>query len=62
MNHLIYYKGQKAICPKCGGLIVTLKSDEIVLCCIDCNAYYRAVGFGQAEAELECEEVELKTC
>ena len=59
MNHIIFYKSQSGVCPKCGGLLTTLKSDEIVLHCIDCNTYYRAVGFGKAEAELEFEEVEL---
>lgn len=60
MKYILFYKAQKAVCPKCGGLVTTLKSDEIVLHCIDCNTYYKAIDFGQAEAELECEEVELK--
>lgn len=36
-----------------------MKSDDIILHCIDCGTYYRAIGFGQAEAELECEEVQI---
>lgn len=57
MNYIIYYKDLKACCPKCGGMIRTAKSDEIILHCIDCNTFYRAIDFGSAEAELECEEV-----
>ena len=57
MNHIVYYKNQKAVCPKCGGLICTAKSDEIILHCIDCGTFYRAIDFGSAESELECEEV-----
>ena len=61
MTHVIFYKNQKAVCPKCGGLVTTAKSDEIILHCIDCNAYYKAIDFGQAESELTCEEVQFKT-
>ena len=60
MRHIIFYKSGKAVCPKCGGLLDTLKSDEIVIHCIDCNTFFRAVDFGQAESELEFEEVEVK--
>lgn len=59
MIYIIFYKGQQAVCPKCGGLIRTLKSDDIILQCIDCDTYYRAVGFGKAESELLCEEVKI---
>lgn len=59
MNHIIYYKGRQAVCPICGGLIRTVRSDDIILNCIDCTTYFRAIGFGQAEAELECEEVQV---
>ncbi len=59
MNYIIFYKSQQAVCPKCGGLIRTLKSDDIILQCIDCETYYRTVGFGKAESELDCEEVEV---
>lgn len=59
MKYIIYYKDRKAICCKCGGLIRTVRSDDIILNCIDCNTYFRAVDFGQAEAELECEEVQV---
>lgn len=58
MNYILYYKGT-AVCPKCGGLVYAAKSDEIILHCIDCETYYRAVGFGKAEAEFECEEVQV---
>ena len=60
MTYILFYKNQKAVCPKCGGLVTTMKSDDIILHCIDCNTWYRAVGFGQAEAELNCIEVQLK--
>ena len=59
MIYIIFYKAQKAVCPKCGGLIRTMKSDDIILHCIDCKTYFRAIGFGKAESELECEEVEI---
>ena len=59
MQYIIFYKAQKAVCPKCGGLIRTVNSDEIILNCIDCNTFYRATDFGKAEAELNCEEVEV---
>ncbi len=57
--HIIYYKNRQAVCNKCGGLIRTTKSDDIILHCIDCNTYFRAIDFGQAEAELKCEEVKI---
>ena len=57
--HIVYWKNRPAVCPKCGGLITTMKSDEIILHCIDCNTYFRAIGFGNADAEIECEEVLL---
>lgn len=60
MNHLLFYKSQQAVCPKCGGLITTLKSDEIIVHCIDCDTYFRAIGEGKAESELTFEEAELK--
>ena len=59
MNYILFYKSRQAVCPKCGGLIRTMKSDDIILHCIDCETYYKAVGFGKAESELECEEVEI---
>lgn len=59
MRHIIFYKSRQAVCPLCGGLIRTVRSDDIILNCIDCNTYFRAVNFGQAEAELECEEVQV---
>ncbi len=57
MIQTIFYKAQKAVCPRCGGLIRTMNSDMIILNCIDCGMFYKAVGFGKAESELECEEV-----
>ena len=60
MNYIIFYKSRGGVCPKCGGLLITLNSDDIILNCLDCNTYYKAIGFGQAEAELEFQEVELK--
>ncbi len=58
-EHLIFYKAQKAVCPKCGGTLVTMKSDTIVLNCFDCDAYFVLVGEGQAEAELTFREAEF---
>ena len=58
-RHILFYRDRKAICTKCGGLVTTLKSDDIILHCIDCDTYYKTVGFGQADAELECEEVTM---
>lgn len=57
MLHTIYYKGQFAVCPKCGGYVRTAKCDDIILHCVDCGTFYKACGFGKAESELECEEV-----
>lgn len=59
MIHIIFCKQMQAVCPLCGGLLHTLKSDDIILHCIDCDTFYRAIGFGKAESELECEEVEV---
>ena len=59
--HRIYYKGH-AVCPKCGGYIKDVKSDMIIFHCIDCNTFYQAFDFGNAEAEFECEEVLVGTC
>lgn len=59
MTHIVFYKNRQAVCPKCGGLITTLKSDDIILHCIDCDTFYRVTGFGQAESELTCEELEF---
>lgn len=60
MNHIIFFKSHKSICPRCGGLLYQVYSDEIVLNCMDCHTYYRAIGSGHAEAELEFEEVDLQ--
>ena len=57
MNYILFYKNQTSICPHCGGLLRTCKSDEIILCCVDCNSFFRAIGHGKAESELKCEEV-----
>lgn len=59
MRHIVFYKNQNGVCPLCGGMLRTLRSDEIILNCLDCNVYLKAVGPGQAEAELEFEEVEV---
>ena len=58
-THLIFYKAQKAVCPKCGGTLITLRSDTIVLNCYDCDAFYVLEGEGQAESELTFREAEL---
>ncbi len=55
--HTLYVKDDHCVCVKCGGMCRTQKSDEIILHCVDCGTFYKAVGFGKAEAELECEEV-----
>lgn len=60
MKYIVHYKSQKAVCPKCGGMLTTLKSDTIVLHCIDCDTYLVLSGFGQADSELEFTETELK--
>ena len=57
MTYILFYKDQTSICPHCGGLLRTCKSDEIILRCIDCEAYFKAIDFGKAEAELNFEEV-----
>lgn len=59
MHHIIFYKSRSGVCPCCGGLLRTLKSDEIILHCIDCDTFFKAVDFGKAEAELEFEEVTI---
>lgn len=60
MTYTLFWKDQTSICPHCGGLLRTCKSDEIILNCVDCNAFFRAIGHGKAEAELRFEEVEVK--
>lgn len=60
MRYLIFYKKRSGVCPKCGGMLLTLNSDTIILNCHDCNAFYKLVGEGQAESELEFEDAELK--
>ncbi len=60
MNHVIFFRTPKSVCPRCGGLLYQINSNEIVLNCMDCHTYYRAIGPGHAEAELEFEEVNLK--
>ena len=60
MQHIVFYKATKAVCPVCGGLLRTLKSDEIILQCIDCHVILKAIGHGHAESELLCEKVEFK--
>ena len=61
MRYTIFFRSSRSICPKCGGQTQQLNSDEIILRCIDCNTFYKAVDRGQAEAELEFEEVEVGT-
>lgn len=34
-----------------------MNSDEIILKCLDCNTFFRAIDYGQAESELNFEEV-----
>ena len=60
MNHLIFYKNRQGVCPRCGGLLTTLPSDDIILSCIDCGLLLKLIGEGHADAELEFEEAELK--
>lgn len=55
MKHIIFFKGT-SICPHCGGMLRLSKSDEIILNCIDCGTFFRAIGEGNAESELEFEE------
>ena len=59
MQHIIFYKQQGGVCPHCGGLLRTCRSDDIILNCIDCNLYLKVVGEGKADAELLFEEVEV---
>ena len=59
MNYIIFYKSRQAVCPRCGGLLRTMRSDDIILNCVDCDIVLRGVGFGKAESELEVEEVEI---
>lgn len=58
MRYIIFYKGT-SICPKCGGLLRHVKIDDVILNCIDCGTFYRAIGEGNAESELEFEEAEV---
>ena len=58
-NHVVFLKSRKAVCPICGGLIRVINSEDIILNCIDCGVYFRAIGHGHADAELECEEVTI---
>lgn len=58
MIHTIFCKGF-SICPKCSGMLKTMNSDEIILWCFDCHTFYRAINYGQAEAELDFEEVTI---
>lgn len=60
MIHTIFYKNRQGVCPKCGGLLRTLNSDTIILMCIDCGLTLKVMGEGQAEAELEFEEVQIE--
>lgn len=60
MEYIIHYKDRKGVCPKCGGLLYTLNSDEIIIKCVDCCSYFKVKGEGQAEAELNFIEMELK--
>ena len=59
MIYTLFWKAQTSICPHCGGLLRTCKSNEIILNCVDCNAFFRAIGHGKAESELECEEAQI---
>ena len=59
MRHTIFFKSPRTICPCCGGLLYQVYSDEIILQCTNCLKYFRAIGPGQAEAELEFEEVNI---
>lgn len=58
-KYILFYKQGQAVCPKCGGLVHTLKSSEIILHCIDCNTYFQIIGYGHAESELEGLEVHI---
>lgn len=60
MKYTIFFKSPKSICPQCGGQLRQVYSDEIILNCIDCNSFFRAIGLGHAEAELEFEEVQVR--
>lgn len=59
MNYIVFYKSRQAVCPRCGGLLRTMRSDDIILNCVDCDIVLRVVGFGKAESELEVEEVKI---
>ena len=59
MKHIIFFRSTKTVCPLCGGVTEQLYSDDIIIRCIDCNTYYRAIGKGHAEAELEFEEITI---
>ena len=59
-KHILFFK-KTAVCPKCGGMAVVCKSDDIIFHCVDCNTFYKAYDFGHAEAELQCEEVQIGT-
>lgn len=58
MEYTIYFKGY-GICPRCGGLLRTMKSDLLILRCIDCGITLGACGEGHADAELKFEEVKI---
>ncbi len=57
MKYTIHYKGLTGICPKCGGQLRTCKSDDIILNCIDCNTFFKAIDSDYAESALVFEEV-----
>ena len=59
MKYIIYFKESTGICPKCGGQIRICKSNDIILNCIDCNTFFKVIGDGNAESELEFEEVKI---
>ena len=59
MKHIIFFRSARTVCPICGGITEQLYSDDIILHCIDCNTFFRAIGLGKAEAELEFEEVKV---
>lgn len=58
MRHTIFLRGY-GVCPHCSGHLRTIKSDMIILSCVDCGAFFRAVDDGQADSELEFEEVKV---
>ena len=59
MKNIIFFRSARTLCPLCGGITKQLYSDDIILRCIDCNTFFRAIGLGKAEAELEFEEVQI---